>query len=434
MKDKILNFLKENILFISFLFYFIFLIFISFFYININSNLYIKFNPLKTLEDVYYIIISPSRLLTDYFYISSPNSALFNASILGLASLLLIYFNKVKIAGPSIAAIFTVFGFSFFGKNIFNTLPIIIGVYFSSFFIGKKFNEYILIALFGTAISPIVSTIAFESNISSLYSIPLAIFIGIFIGFLLPSLAIYLLRTHQGYNLYNIGFTCGFLGLFIGSILKKLNFNQNLFYFWYDKNSILSYFLIIFTLLFFLFLIFIYCNNIKNLFYSFIKLQKESGRLPSDFLTLYSKDSVFLNSTFLLLICILICLTFKIPLNGPILGAIFTIIGFSTFGKNVYNTFFIFIGVFLSIQFFRKEINSAVPALAILFGSTLAPFTGNFGPIIGIIAGFLHFIIVNFTANWAMGLNLYNNGFSGGIVSILLLSIIDWIITNKRKE
>ncbi|MCX8058609.1 MAG: DUF1576 domain-containing protein [Spirochaetes bacterium] len=425
---------KEKFLFLSFLSYFTFLILLSFLFFEKNNNIKITFNPLDTLKGFFNIISSPSRLIVDYFYISSPNSAIFNASILAILSLLIIYFNKVKIAGPSIAAIFTVFGFSLFGKNIFNVLPIIIGVYLSAKFVRKNFNEYILISLFGTAISPIVSTIAFESNLSLFYSIPISIFVGILVGFFLPPIGVYLLRMHQGYNLYNIGFTCGFFGLFIGSILKKLNFNQNLFLFWFPKNSYISIFLIIFTFIFFIFLTLININKFSSLIKSFINLQKESGRLPSDFITTNSNDAVFLNVSILILVFFLICIFFKIPLNGPVLGGIFTIIGFATFGKNLYNTIFIVLGVILSIMFFRKELNSPVPALAILFCTSLAPFTGGFGPIIGIIAGFLHFIIVNFTASWAMGINLYNNGFSAGIVSILLLSIIDWIFNYRIKK
>jgi len=32
-----------------------------------------------------------------------------------------------------------------------------------------------------------------------------------------------MLQLHQGYNLYNIGFSCGFIGLFAANLLLALN-------------------------------------------------------------------------------------------------------------------------------------------------------------------------------------------------------------------
>ena len=43
---------------------------------------------------------------------------------------------------------------------------------------------------------------------------------GLVIGFLLPAVARFTTRIHQGYNLYNVGFAAGILGLGIASVLK----------------------------------------------------------------------------------------------------------------------------------------------------------------------------------------------------------------------
>ena len=55
--------------------------------------------------------------------------ALVNASLTTIMCIVIIYFLKMNIDGNTIAALSLMFGFSLFGKNIFNIWFIIFGVY-----------------------------------------------------------------------------------------------------------------------------------------------------------------------------------------------------------------------------------------------------------------------------------------------------------------
>src|SRR5699024_8825921 len=131
--------------------------------------------------------------------------------------------NKVNLTGPAIAAIFTVSGFSFFGKNLYNTIPITFGVYLFSKLEGSKFNTVILPALFGTALGPLVSEITFGFDLPIVKGVIYAYLVGILIGFILPALSQAFLRFHQGFNLYNVGFTAGIIGMFAIGIVRMFN-------------------------------------------------------------------------------------------------------------------------------------------------------------------------------------------------------------------
>jgi hypothetical protein len=72
------------------------------------------------------------------------------------------------------------------------------------------------------------------------------------------------------------------------------------------------------------------------------------------------------------------------------------------------------------------------PLLAALFATTLAPLSGSFGPLLGIVAGVLHLTLVMRTAAWFGGVNLYNNGFAGGLTATLLVAMITW--WSRRRE
>jgi len=117
-------------------------------------------------------------------------------------------------------------------------------------------------------------------------------------------------------------------------------------------------------------------------------------------------------------------------LNGPTLGGIFTIVGFGAFGKHINNIVPIMLGVLLCTFVNIWGINSPSVILSLLFSTTLAPIAGSFGFVWGIIAGFLHACLVMNIAYLHGGLILYNNGFSGGLVCMLLIPLI----TSLRKE
>ena len=148
-----------------------------------------------TLRGLWQLQIHPGRLLNDFTSIAGEGAAI------GLA---LVRVNRVRLSGPTMAAVFTILGFGLFGKTPTNILPIILGVFLSAKLVGRRFNEYILIALFGTALGPLVTMLAFELVAAPSAGIPVAAAGGVAAGMLLPPLAMTMLRLHQGYNLYNI--------------------------------------------------------------------------------------------------------------------------------------------------------------------------------------------------------------------------------------
>ncbi len=72
--------------------------------------------------------------------------------------------------------------------------------------------------------------------------------------------------------------------------------------------------------------------------------------------------------------------------------------------------------------------------LAGLFGTTLAPIAGHFGIVFGVLAGFIHSALVLQTGGPVAGLNLYNNGFSGGLIAIVLYPTLTAIIRHRRPK
>ena len=75
--------------------------------------------------------------------------------------------------------------------------------------------------------------------------------------------------------------------------------------------------------------------------------------------------------------------------------------------------------------FFGYDFSSTTFITSALFSTTIAPIAGAYGPVIGVVAGMLHLTLVTNIGIIHGGINLYNNGFSGGLVAGFLVPIID---------
>ena len=177
---------------------------------------------IKTVVHIWELQYTRARLIQD-FTVTSIGAALVNAALVGLIGLIVVFFSEVHLAGPTVASILTITGFGLFGNTPFNSIPIILGVWIASRLARKSLGSYSLIALFGTALGPLVTLVAFELTGSVFWMLPLSIIVGLAVGFILPAVAGSLLVIHQGYNLYNVGFSCGFIGLFAAGFLKALH-------------------------------------------------------------------------------------------------------------------------------------------------------------------------------------------------------------------
>ena len=112
-------------------------------------------------------------------------------------------------------------------------------------------------------------------------------------------------------------------------------------------------------------------------------------------------------------------------MSGPVLGTIIMAFGYGAFGAHMKNFIPVLLGVYLSC--FVTQYLPVTPGIQIaaIFSIGVAPIAGQFGPIAGIAAGFIHATIVMYTSQMYGGLNLYNNGFSCGWVAIIMVPLIE---------
>ncbi|AEH51942.1 DUF1576 domain-containing protein [Pseudothermotoga thermarum] len=378
-------------------------------------------NPLAFLEGLKRIVVFPDFLLVDYVEIGGLSAAFFNAGVLMILFTWITSLLNLQVTGLMIASVFTVGGFALFGKNLFNVWPILIGVYLYSLYKKEPFSRYIYISYFGTAISPLVTQIAFHFPFTGFKAILFSYFVGIVVGFFLPSLAMHFLTAHKGYNLYNVGFTCGMVGMIFAAFFRVYRYEMLPQRFWSSGNNLV---LSIFLFCVFGAQVFLGWWLSSKTFRKYSKLLRHSGKLATDFVLLEGFETTLTNMGILGILSVVYVLLVRSQLNGPTIGGIMTVVGFGAFGKHIKNVLPILIGVTLCGLTNAYALGEPNNVLAALFGTTLAPIAGEFGFLWGVIAGFVHRAVVNSSAFMHGGLNLYNNGFAGGLVAMILVPII----------
>lgn len=395
--------------------------------IIIGFSCYVFHERENVLTGILKIITSQAILITDFLVIGGIGAAFLNAFLIFLFNFTLSRLLKVEITGLIVASFFTVFGFSFFGKNILNILPFYLGGILYSVFEHIDFKEIFVSVSFTSALAPFVSEVAFRVDTTDTSYIN-AIALGIIIGFISTPLAKKMASFHEGFNLYNLGFTGGILGAVITSILKLYNFPitpQRIISTEFDLALKIICASIFSTLI----IIGFFIN--ESSFKGYGEILKDSG-LKSDFIKKYGFGLTFINMGIMGFVATGFVILIGETLNGPLLAGILTVVGFSAYGKHFKNTIPILVGVYLAG--WGSSTNGFTIALSALFGTSLAPVAGVYGFVWGIIAGWLHLAVVQSIGTVHGGLNLYNNGFSAGIVASFLLPIMDMIKDHKDKE
>lgn len=385
-------------------------------------GLFVQTNDLTWVEGMKEIFTSPGTLLTDFFEVGGIRAAFTNAALMGGITLYLFKRYEVRIGGLSLAAFFTVLGFSFFGKNPLNIFPIFLGGAIYCRYQRISIRDVLLVLLFSTGLSPIVSQIMFAGIFHPRIAILLGMAVGTLIGFIIVPISSHMLRFHDGFNLYNLGFTAGIIGTIFTSIMRSFQIEIEPVFLVYQRNHGV---MILFLASLFVYMLILGFRINQDAFRNYRGILRFPGRTVTDFPMLVGYGITFVNMGLMGLLSVLYVIVVKGVFNGPVLAAIFTVVGFSAFGKHPKNSFSVVLGVLIAAVFFGYQLNGTGMILAVLFSTTIAPIGGTYGPVAGVIAGMLHLALVTNIGGVHGGINLYNNGFSGGLVAGFFVPIID---------
>lgn len=386
----------------------------------------------------------PAQLTRDYFKpeLGSISGAMLNAFLVGTVFCVLMFLPGAKVTGVTVLGFFLTLGFCTFGINILNIIPFIIGVYVYSLIKRQPFSRFVNFAMFCTGLAPLITQVLFyypvmgEAAHLTLPGVALALVIGVLVGCFMPTLCAHSQSFHKGYNFFNAGPAAGFLCFLIYAMLYRtlgveappLGADLG------EGNRLFAnvFFIAVFGLCVVAGLV------INGGLGDYGKLFFDSG-YRSDFTEKYSLGSNVINigvyGLFILLYYNLVGAKF----TGPTMGVVVCMMCCACNGATVWNVFPVMLGYTAMGLLNRAGITaSAINAqglvVGLCFASGLAPISGEYGIVAGIVAGILHYCLVTGVPVIHGGFNLYNGGFTSGIVCFIYVPILEHYFKSKSQK
>lgn len=376
------------------------------------------------------IVTSSQVLTTDACAVGGLGGALLNSGLLGTIAWALMKFSGAKPGGASIGAFFLTVGFSFFGKNCLNIWPIVFGVWLFSRVKKEPFSKYVNMALFACSLAPVISEAVFNRHLD--YPVALgaliAVLLGILIGMIFPAVTAHAATMHKGHNLFNAGLSAGFLAFLFFAAYKTLVLKPMELEGKYALNAILSkgfpaFFQVLLWCVFGATLLAGFILNGKS-FGGYRELLRRTGH-GCDFTALDGMGPVLINFGILGIMCLTYFMIVGAPFTGPTVGSLLCIVCWAGNGSHPRNVLPIIAGYVLISFLAAWNLNTQAIAVGICFATGLSPISGRWGWHWGVVAGALHSCLVSYTAAIHGGFNIYNGGFTSGLVALMLVPLLE---------
>ena len=390
------------------------------------------------------ICTQPAQLTKDYFKLElgSISGTMLNYFLVGAVCCGLMFLPGAKVNGGTVLGFFLTLGFCSYGMNILNILPLMLGVAVYSLIKKVPFGKNLNFFMFSTAISPLITEVLFrypsatEVHGITFTGLLLALVIGVVFGCALPPVCAHSPNFHKGYDLYNAGPAAGFLCFLLYAVLYRVA-GVEAPGIGADLGEGNWAFVNIFCIV-----VFGLCVAFGLLLNGglgdYQQLIADSG-YKSDFTVKYSTGSNLLNVGFYGLFILLYYNIIGAKFTGPTMGAIFCMLCCCCNGATSRNVYPIILGYvimgFLShLGVTAFAVNAQAIVVGLCFASGLAPISGVYGPVAGVVAGMLHYCLVTSVPGIHGAFNLYNGGFTAGIVCFIYVPVLEHYFRTREER
>lgn len=397
------------------------------------------------------ILMTPSQLTRDFFAAGGMSGTFLNVALVGFVCAAMTCLPGAVVNGATIAAYFLTTGFSFWGINVLNMLPFILGVFLCSVVKKEPFSKYTNFAMFATALCPLASELLLrypnEAEVHGITagSVVLTVIVCGGVGFLTPAMIGHSPNVHKGYDLYSAALPGGLLGFFLAALLYKTA--------GYTVPEIAAHLgdshpEIVWTFCAVFFALCIaggYWLNGKS-FSGYGAILQDTG-LKSDFVGKYGAGLAIMNvgvyglmiTAYYIAVNALMGNVFG-GFNGVTLGIVFCMVCFGAAGAHPGNIWPIMAG-YMAASFIATQVVGgpfAVNAQAIMvglcFASGLAPIAGVYGWWAGVIGGAAHYALVTSVPAIHGGFSLYNGGFTALVIAVILVPQLESFCKTKEER
>ena len=393
------------------------------------------------------ILTSPAKVSTNYFSVGGYAGTFLNMGLLALAMTLLYTVSGGAVNNVSTLAFLLTLGFGSWGINILNMWFPILGVVVANLIKKDKPLSNVNAMLFSTGLAPLLSDMLLRYPNSevvgfNLLGFVLAVVVGILAGVAISSGLGHSPNVHKGFNLYSAALPVGITTFFLNGMLYKVMgielpgaAGDIAIASWANTNI---FCLILFTACILLAL------GLGCSFRDYWQLLKNRSQVNNVSGTL--GNAVFLMNVgvyglFILGYYNLVGGSF----NGVTFGLVFCMLCTCNSGSRPTNVWPIMLGYVAASTVtsvlsgllggnFTLAINAQAILVGLCYANGLSPVCDKYGWQYGCLAAMIHYTLVTLVPNIHGGFCLYNGGFTGIFVCILLIPVLERFVKTKAER
>ena len=381
----------------------------------------------RIFSGLWKIMTSPCRAPTSYFAVGGFAATFLNMGLVGYACLALFIGLKAKVNNVSTLAFILTTSFGSWGINILNMWPSMLGVALYGILHKEKFSSLVHAMLFSTGLAPMISELLFryphqEMTGFNFLGLILTLIVGCFIGFFLPVGLANSPKIHKGFTLYSAALPMGMNAFFLNAALFKTT--------GFELPELADTLTVTAPVICNVFCILLFgtCIVAARLMGCTMKAY---WRLLTDDKTIWDFSSYYGKHVFLMNVGVfgLFILAYYnligAPFNGVTFGIVICMLATCNSGSHPGNVWPIMLGyllaniIFGTFSFlvggnFVTPLSSQSIIVGLCYANGLSPIADKYGWKQGVIAAFLHYLLVTSVPN-------LHGGFTAALVCIFLL-------------
>ena len=393
------------------------------------------------------ILTSPCKVTTNYFSVGGYAGTFLNMGLVALAMTALYSLTKATVNNVATLAFLLTLGFCTWGINLLNMWFPMLGVVVANLLKKDKPLANVNAMLFSTGLAPLLSDLLVRYPNSevigfNLLGALLAVVVGVIAGMAISSGLGHSPAVHKGFNLYSAALPVGVTTFFLNGMLYKVlgidlpgASGDMAVASWANTNI----FCIVLFGLCVVFALLLGCSfkDYWNLLKNRNQVNNVSGTLGNA--TFLMNVGVF--GLFILGYYNLIGASF----NGVTFGLVFCMLCTCNSGSRPSNVWPIMLGYVVASTIsgwlsgllggnFSLAVNAQAIVIGLCYANGLSPICDKYGWHYGFLAAMIHYTLVTLVPNIHGGFCLYNGGFTGIFVCILLIPVLERFVKTKEER
>ena len=401
----------------------------------------------QAFSGLWNILSNPTKLSTNFFSVGGYAATFLNMGLVALAMTFLFTVTRTVVNNVSSLAFFLTLGFTTWGINLLNMWFVIPGVVVANLIKKEKPFANVNAMLFATGAAPFVSEMLFRYPHAevvgfNVLGLVLALVVGFAIGMLVLCGIPHSPNVHKGMNLLSAGLPVGMTAFFLNGVFYKamgLEVPGAVGDVAVANPAAVNIFCAALFVVFVVLGLLLGCT--PKAYWEVLKSRSQVANLSGT----RSVGVYLVNLGMTGLMILAYYNAVGANLNGVVFGLIFCVMSCTNSGSRPSNIWPIMLGyVVAAFGFealsglvggsFALKINAAAVAVGLCYATGLTPICDKYGWLFGTCAAIVHFCIVTLVPSLHGGFCLYNGGFTGVLVCIILVPVFEKFFKTKEER